>query len=63
MLMVDAYRFNRMRAYRRDDNLTHFVSFIQANIELAATYACLILADDGVDITVSFLPSSPGKHA
>lgn len=31
--------------------LTHF-SLEQANVELAATYAALILADDNVEITV-----------
>ena len=32
--------------------LTHFF-FYQASVELAPTYAALILADDGIEITVS----------
>ena len=33
-------------------HFTNIILFIQANIELAATYAALILADDNVEITV-----------
>lgn len=36
-----------------DDGLTDRQYHLQANVELAATYAALILADDGIEITVS----------
>lgn len=33
--------------------------FKQASADLAATYAALILADDGVEITVSIISTPP----
>lgn len=37
--------------------LTRFSRFLQATAELAATYAALILADDGIEITVRLIVS------
>lgn len=46
MWTVDAYGFQ--------PDAFWLISIIQASTELAATYAALILADDGVDITVCY---------
>ena len=45
------------RMYLPAKSPTH-VFILQASTELAATYAALILADDGIEITVSLFPRS-----
>ena len=46
--------------YRPNQQMTDS-SRTQATVELAATYAALILADDGIEITVSTLSRPAAK--